>query len=158
MQLENESALGLSNEKLPQQIKVPLQKHSLENEPAFAAYSLFSIQKKLSTRCDELWRIQEHRERCPNYTALNLGRSHLPPHNSDCYICYDSRSHQPIVRQWKRHFAKWAYKQLSNSLWPSWPQLFVLSCSYQTKDFLVNVFQQNSIVPTEPIMPELTLA
>lgn len=54
MQLENEFALGLSNEKLPQQIKVPLQKHFIETEPVFAAYSVFSIQNKQSTRCAEL--------------------------------------------------------------------------------------------------------
>lgn len=37
MQLENELALGHSNEKLPQQTKVLLQKHFIETEPAFAA-------------------------------------------------------------------------------------------------------------------------
>jgi len=39
-------ALGLSNEKRPQQIKVPLQKHFIETELASAAYSIFLIQNK----------------------------------------------------------------------------------------------------------------
>lgn len=47
MQLENEFALGLSNEKIPQQIEVSLRKHFVEIEPAFSTYSVFSIRKKI---------------------------------------------------------------------------------------------------------------
>lgn len=53
MRLQNEFALGLSNEKIPQQIEVPLQKHFVEIEQHFL-YTVFSQYRKRSARCDEL--------------------------------------------------------------------------------------------------------
>lgn len=46
MQLEKQFALGLSNEKLPQKIKVPLQKHLVETQPVSCIQCFLNTEKK----------------------------------------------------------------------------------------------------------------